>query len=117
MFGEERLADRADAKRRADLRSRAAVRAAGVARRVPPPSTRRRGVVQNGSRSTFETPHMTRFAALQTVSTPDVDRNLEAAGRLVAQAVKAGATWAALPEYFCLMGRRDDDKLAIAEAD
>jgi nitrilase len=60
---------------------------------------------------------MTRFAALQTVSTPDVDRNLEAADRLVARAVQAGAAWAALPEYFCLMGRRDDAKLAIAEAD
>jgi predicted amidohydrolase len=60
---------------------------------------------------------MTRFAAIQTVSTPDVDRNLEAAARLVTQAVEAGATWAALPEYFCLMGRRDDAKLEIAEAD
>jgi nitrilase len=60
---------------------------------------------------------MTRFAALQTVSTPDVDRNLEAADRLVAQAVQAGAGWVALPEYFCLMGRRDDAKLDIAEAD
>ena len=51
---------------------------------------------------------MTRFAAIQTVSTPDVDRNLAAAGRLVAQAAQAGAQWVALPEYFCLMGRRDD---------
>ena len=60
---------------------------------------------------------MTKFAAIQTVSTPDVDRNLAAAGRLVAQAAQAGARWIALPEYFCLMGLRDDAKLAIAEAD
>src|SRR4051812_15593255 len=60
---------------------------------------------------------MTRFAAIQTVSTPDVDRNLEAAGRLVPDPATAGATWIALPEYFCLMGRRDDAKLGIAEPD
>jgi deaminated glutathione amidase len=57
-----------------------------------------------------------RIAALQTVSTPDVDRNLEAAARLIAQAAREGAVMASLPEYFCLMGRRDTDKLDIAEA-
>jgi nitrilase len=57
-----------------------------------------------------------KIAALQMVSTPDVTRNLEAAARGLAQAAAAGATLVALPEYFCLMGRRDTDKLAIAEA-
>ena len=57
-----------------------------------------------------------RIAALQTVSTLDVDRNLAAAARLIAQAARAGAELAALPEYFCLMGRRDADKLHVAEA-
>ncbi len=57
-----------------------------------------------------------RIAALQTVSTPDVDRNLERASRLVAEAARQGAQLAALPEYFCLMGRRDADKIDIAEA-
>jgi nitrilase len=56
-------------------------------------------------------------AALQMVSTPDVARNLESAARLVGEAARAGARLLALPEYFCLMGQRDDDKLAIAEAD
>ena len=56
-----------------------------------------------------------KIAACQMVSTPDVGRNLEAAARLVRQAVAEGAGWVALPEYFCLMGRRDGDKLAIAE--
>jgi nitrilase len=56
-----------------------------------------------------------KIAALQTVSTPDVDRNLDVAARLIADAARAGAELAALPEYFCLMGRQDDDKLAIAE--
>jgi deaminated glutathione amidase len=50
------------------------------------------------------------------VSTPDVDRNLEAAARLIAQAAHEGAALVALPEYFCFMGRRDSDKLVLAEA-
>ena len=56
-----------------------------------------------------------RVAALQTVSTPDVDRNLETAARLIGQAALDGAELVALPEYFCMMGQRDSDKLAIAE--
>jgi deaminated glutathione amidase len=56
-----------------------------------------------------------KIAAVQTVSTPDVSRNLEAAARLLAQAARAGVQLAALPEYFCLMGRRDTDKLAHME--
>lgn len=58
-----------------------------------------------------------KIAALQMVATPDVDRNLAAAARLIAQAAGQGARLLALPEYFCLMGRHDDDKLAIAESD
>jgi len=57
------------------------------------------------------------IAALQMVSTPDVDRNLDTARQLIAQAADAGARLLALPEYFCLMGLRDDDKLRIAERD
>lgn len=57
-----------------------------------------------------------KIAALQMVSAPDRDRNLETARRLIAEAAAAGAQLVALPEYFCLMGRRDDDKLAIAES-
>jgi len=57
-----------------------------------------------------------KVAALQTVSTPDVARNIETAGRLIAQAALEGAELVALPEYFCLMGHRDEDKLDHAEA-
>lgn len=57
-----------------------------------------------------------KIAALQTVATPDVDRNLDVAARLIGEAAGAGAQLVALPEYFCLMGRRDSDKLTIAEA-
>ena len=56
-----------------------------------------------------------KIAALQTVSTPSVERNLASARRLVAQAASEGARLAALPEYFCFMGAHDRDKLAIAE--
>jgi nitrilase len=56
-----------------------------------------------------------KIAALQMVSTPDVARNLDAAAGLIARAAAAGAMLVALPEYFCLMGRRDDAKLAVAE--
>ncbi len=58
-----------------------------------------------------------KIAALQMVSTPDVERNLETAAALLAQAAAQGVRLAALPEYFCLLGRRDEDKLALAEDD
>jgi deaminated glutathione amidase len=57
-----------------------------------------------------------KMAACQMVSAPDVGRNLETAARLVAEAAAAGAELVALPEYFCLLGRRDTDKLQHAEA-
>ena len=58
-----------------------------------------------------------KIAAVQMVSTPDVERNLETAATLLAQAAAQGVRLAALPEYFCLLGRRDEDKLALAEDD
>jgi nitrilase len=49
------------------------------------------------------------------VSTPDLERNLAAAAELIAAAAAAGAKLVLLPEYFCIMGRRDTDKLALRE--
>lgn len=57
-----------------------------------------------------------KIAAVQMVSTPDVARNIATARRLIAQAAHEGAGLVALPEYFCVMGRHDRDKLAVAEA-
>jgi nitrilase len=57
-----------------------------------------------------------KIAALQMVSTPSVERNLDAARRLIAEAAACGAQLVALPEYFCLMGTNERDKLTIAEA-
>lgn len=56
-----------------------------------------------------------KVAALQMVSTPRVEENLAQARALIAQAAQAGAELLALPEYFCLMGQHDKDKLRIAE--
>jgi nitrilase len=56
-----------------------------------------------------------RVAALQMVSTPDRERNLAEAGRLIAEAARDGAQMVLLPEYFCFMGFKDTDKLAIRE--
>lgn len=57
------------------------------------------------------------LAAIQLVSGADRDRNLAAAGELLARAADAGARLAVLPENFAFMGEREADKLAIAEYD
>jgi nitrilase len=57
-----------------------------------------------------------KIAALQTVSGTSLAANLDAARQLLADAAAAGAELAVLPEYFCLMGHREDDKLAVREA-
>lgn len=56
-----------------------------------------------------------RIAGIQMVSTPVVAENLDAAGGLLARAADAGARLVALPEYFCLLGMKDTDKLAARE--
>lgn len=55
------------------------------------------------------------IAAIQMLSTPRVDENLARARHWVAEAAATGARFVALPEYFCLMGQQDEDKLGIAE--
>lgn len=56
-----------------------------------------------------------KVAALQMVSATTVQANLARAGRLLTLAAEAGAELAVLPEYFCLLGRRDTDKLDVQE--
>ncbi len=58
-----------------------------------------------------------RVAAIQMTSSDQVADNLGAARRLVSEAAEAGATVVVLPENFAIMGRREADKLAVAEAD
>jgi nitrilase len=57
-----------------------------------------------------------KVAVIQMVSGSDVQANLGQAQTLLQSAAQQGAELAVLPEYFCLMGQRDADKLAIGEA-
>ena len=56
------------------------------------------------------------IAAIQMVSATEVAPNLESARRLVGEAAAAGARVVVLPEFFCLLGRRDTDKVDAKEA-
>ncbi len=55
-------------------------------------------------------------AALQMVSGTSVPANLAMARQLLERAAAQGAELAVLPEYFCVMGLKDTDKLAVQEA-
>ena len=56
-----------------------------------------------------------KLAAIQMVSGASVQGNLDSARALLTEAAAAGAELAVLPEYFCLLGHRDTDKLAVQE--
>jgi predicted amidohydrolase len=62
-------------------------------------------------------PRPLQVAALQMISSPVVAENLEQAGELLARAKAQGAELALLPEYFCILGMRDVDKVGVAESD
>ncbi|HZM45486.1 MAG TPA: carbon-nitrogen hydrolase family protein [Burkholderiales bacterium] len=66
------------------------------------------------SRSAF-LPGVTRIAAVQMVSGPEVEGNLREAGRLIALAAEKGARLVALPEYFPILGLHELDKVAVRE--
>jgi nitrilase len=55
------------------------------------------------------------IAAVQMVSTPVVRENLQAAARLVARAAADGADLVVLPEYFCILGNKETDKVEARE--
>lgn len=57
-----------------------------------------------------------KVASIQMVSTPDLGENMQTAQRLINAAAKDGAQVLVLPEYFCLMGLKDTDKVAAREA-
>ena len=58
---------------------------------------------------------MNRIAAIQMISTPDVADNIDSARRLVTEAARDGAGLVLLPEYWPILGRHENDKLAVAE--
>ena len=55
------------------------------------------------------------IAAIQMVSATRVEKNLETARTLVEQAARAGARLVVLPEFFCLLGQKDTDKVDVKE--
>lgn len=59
--------------------------------------------------------HSFKVAAVQMVSGTHVSDNLQEAERLIAEASRWGAQLIALPEFFCLMGADEKDKVNIAE--
>jgi nitrilase len=67
--------------------------------------------------SALTTQSLFRVAAVQMASGPNVQANLQEASRLIALAAATGARLIALPEYFCLMGMRDTDKVKAREKD
>lgn len=54
-------------------------------------------------------------AAVQLVSSTRIDDNLNAAAHWIKAATLRGAQLVLLPEYFCIMGQRDTDKLEHKE--
>lgn len=80
----------------------------------------------NAARSSFgkARPHLagsepqgtvTRIAAVQLASGPNIKGNLNEAGRLIEMAAAQGAKLVALPEYFAIMGLKEDDKVKARE--
>jgi nitrilase len=51
------------------------------------------------------------------VSTPSLSENLDVAARLIKASADCGAQLAVLPEYFCLMGLKDTDKVNAREVE
>jgi predicted amidohydrolase len=56
-----------------------------------------------------------KVAAIQMVSAIAREANLARAHALLGEAAAGGAELAVLPEYFCMMGARDTDKLGLRE--
>ncbi len=60
-------------------------------------------------------PEIPRVAAIQMVSTDDVEQNLKAAADLIASAVATGAKIVVLPENFALLSADNHAKVRVAE--
>ena len=58
---------------------------------------------------------MTRVAAIQMASGPNVGANLTEAERWISQAAEAGAQLIVLPENFAIIGIEEEDKVNVKE--
>ena len=56
-----------------------------------------------------------KVAAIQRASGPNVSGNLNEAGRLIENAVAQGARLVVLPEFFSIMGMKEDDMVVVRE--
>jgi nitrilase len=56
-----------------------------------------------------------KIAAIQMVSSASLKENLATADRLIKAAAQDGTQVAVLPEYFCIMGLKDTDKVGVRE--
>ncbi len=65
----------------------------------------------SGSANTAEL----KIAAIQMVSSASLQENLATADRLIKAATQDGAQLVVLPEYFCIMGLKDIDKVRARE--
>ncbi len=61
------------------------------------------------------TANSVKVAGIQMASSPHVSSNLIEAERLIAIAANQGAKIVVLPEYFCIMGVKETDKVAARE--
>lgn len=66
-------------------------------------------------KTTKHTVNAIKVAGIQMASSPSVSANLIEAERLIRLAVDEGAKIVVLPEYFCLMGVHDSDKVKVRE--
>jgi nitrilase len=79
------------------------------------PAGRKKSAKTKPARALERQAGVVRIAGLQMASGPNVKANLEEAGRLIEMAAEQGANLVGLPEYFAIMGLRDDDKVKARE--
>jgi len=66
-------------------------------------------------KSTKYANNIVKVAGIQMASSPSVSANLIEAERLIKLAAEEGAKIVVLPEYFCIMGIHDTDKVRVRE--
>ncbi len=74
-------------------------------------------IAKKQSTQSKNTSNSVKVAGIQMASSPQVSSNLIEAERLIAIAVNQGAKIVVLPEYFCIMGVKEIDKVAVREKD
>ncbi|MBX9675095.1 MAG: carbon-nitrogen hydrolase family protein [Methylotenera sp.] len=72
-------------------------------------------IAKKQSTQSKNTASSVKVAGIQMASSPQVSSNLIEAERLIAIAANQGAKIVVLPEYFCIMGVKKIDKVAVRE--